>query len=520
METGTATFKRLSWAVARAAVAVAIALSFSAARGQDAALLEKIEQMENGLRPALRAAGATPQRWTLESRMRHHKVPGVSIAIIHDGKLAYAKGYGEIEIGSGEVVTTDTVFSVGSLSKVGAAITTLRLVAEAALDLDADIDGYTERWKLPGSSLRDGRPVTLRGLLSHTAGLSVHGFADFQPNEDVPTLVQILGSDGPAKNAKVELVYAPGESSAYSGGGTTLAELVVEDVTGMSFPEAAQAKLFEPLGMDRSTYVNPLPAEHGDIARAHDENGLLTAKPRGWHTFAERAASGLWTTPSDYARMVVALMDSYHGRGSFLPPPIAIDALTEVGASQYGLGPKLEGIGLDRRFMHGGANESYKAFFQVYVERGEGLVVFTNGANGGSLHAEIRRAAADTFAWPDDKQLTMIPPERMAQTLDGFVGKYVAVEPAHLAGQRGLFSGPLEYRVKQDEKGLSMVAVYLADGERTEERRIPLYPVAPLVFADEDASFTVEFVRDTYNMPAEFVLREDSNAAGFVHVDY
>lgn len=500
---------------------VALGIGDSFASSNDEVLVETLRQIETGLRPAIRPVDAATEHWTIIERMRHYSVPAVSLAIVHDGKLALAKAYGEVQSGFGEPVTTDTVFSVGSLSKVGAAMVVLRLVADGAVDLDADVAKAIKRWRVPNSPIRvrEGMHVTLRGLLSHTAGLSVHGFADFQPSEDIPSVVEILEGAAPAKNAPVQLIYPPGASSAYSGGGTTVVELLVEEITKLEFPDAAEENVFAPLEMARTTYRNPLPASHGNIARAHDEDGKLAAKPRGWHTFAERAASGLWTTPSDYARMVVALMDSYHGTGGFLPQSIAIDALTEVGASPYGLGPELDGFGLNRRFMHGGSNESYKAFFEVYIERGEGLIVFTNGANGDAIYAEIRRAAASAFGWPDNQEVLTIDTDKVGENLGRFVGTYVAAKPTYLAGQRALISEPLEYRVEFDESGLSLVAVYVADGDRTYEWQTQLYPVAPQIFTDIDATVVVEFVRNTFNESAGFVLSKGAYSAGFIPVD-
>ena len=192
-----------------------------------------------------------------------------------------------------------------------------------------------------------------------TAGFNVHGFADYRPGQSLPDTVQILEGSGPAKNDRVRLTFTPGDHMDYSGGGITVSQLVVEDVTGMPYEDAARKYVFEPLGMNRSTFVNPLPASHGNIANAHDGNGRPAAPPRGWEAMPEQAASGLWTSARDLATFVLALLDD--SDDAFLPPDLREDMLTRVPQSWHGLGPRLNGEGETRVFHHGGANNSYRA---------------------------------------------------------------------------------------------------------------------------------------------------------------
>ena len=338
---------------------------------------------------------------TLAERMRHYGVPGLSVAVLRDGEVAWAHGFGVKLVTTQERVDSETVFSVGSVSKVGAAATTLRLAEAGELDLDRDVGHYLKSWSIPENPYTDNSPVTLRRLMSHTAGTTVHGFADFQPGEALPSTVQILQSTGPAKNAPVVVDTEPGTRWRYSGGGTTIEQLVIEDVTGSGFAAAARTWVFEPLGMSRSTYVNPLPVEHGNIARAHDRRGQPAALPRGWEAMPESAASGLWTSPSDFARLLIAFRDSWLGKpDAFLSQALAQDLLTEVAPGDYGLGPELAGSGPTRRYMHGGANDSYKACFVVYLESGDGAVVFANGAGGGDLIEEVVDALTRSEGWP------------------------------------------------------------------------------------------------------------------------
>ena len=361
----------------------------------------RIRQFESALRPAFSVRGQPITRWTLQQRMAHWNVPGVSVAVIRNGQVAWARGYGVLQAGGSEGITPETVFSVGSVSKVGAASTVLRLVQAGRLDLDRDVNHYLKTWQVPASPLLASRPVTLRGILSHTAGLSVSGFPDYPPGAALPTTLDVLEGRKPAQTEAVRVVYPPGSRAQYSGGGTTLAQLIVEETTGQPFADAARQHLLGPLGMSRSSYQNPLPERHGNIARAHGPDGQPRALPRGYEAMPEAAASGLWSTPTDYAKLVIALINAWQGRaGDFLSSPLVRQMMTEVGPSDTGLGPVLEGQGLDRRFSHSGGNDSYRAWMEGHLATGNGVIIFTNATRGDPLFREIRRAVAESEGWP------------------------------------------------------------------------------------------------------------------------
>ena len=253
----------------------------------------RILAFEAGLIDRMERGQDDSERWTIEERLDNYSVPGVAVAIFENGEIVWLKGYGTRLAGEDDPVDGDTVFSVGSVSKMANAALVLRLVADGKLDLDTDVNEYLESWKVEDSRYNRHEDVTLRRILGHTAGFNVHGFADYRPDEPLPDTVQILEGSGPAKNNRVRLTFTPGDHMDYSGGGITVSQLVVEDVTGMAYEDAARHYVFEPLGMTRSTFVNPLPASHGNIARAHNGNGRPTALPRGWEAMPEQAASGL-----------------------------------------------------------------------------------------------------------------------------------------------------------------------------------------------------------------------------------
>ena len=410
-----------SWAI----VAFGSLVLLGAAYAEPANLDSRVAAFEKGLRPAVRMATAPKVRWTIKERMKHYKIPGVSLAIIENGKVAFAKAYGVKEAGTNDKVNTETVFSVGSLSKMGAATAVLKLTAKGVLDLDKDVNQYLKTWKVPENDFTKAQAVTLRGLMSHTAGLTLHGFGDFKPGEALPTVVNTLDGTGPSDNVPVRAFYQPGTDWSYSGGGTTVTQLVLTDMMGKDFPAVTKNQVFDDLGMARSTYQNPLPASHGNIAKAHDENGDVTALSRGWHAFPEMAASGLWTTPTEYALMMLSWMDSYHGKdGSFLPQSVAREMMSNVAHSPHGLGPVVRGHGMDRRFRHSGSNESYQAFMEGHLERGTGFVIFTNGVDGDALYDEIRRAVYDAYGWPYEEEIVVPTYEVKAETLEAYAGVY------------------------------------------------------------------------------------------------
>ncbi|MDI3288695.1 serine hydrolase domain-containing protein [Polyangium sp. 15x6] len=367
------------------------------AQAQTPAGPNPLAALDQGLRPNVIALSDAAPRWSLAERMRHYKVPGVAVAVLRNGEVVQAVGYGVREIGTQDKVDGDTLFSVGSISKVVTAATTLRLVAQGQLELDRNVDDYLKRWKLPASAEVPQPRVTLRMLMSHTSGLGVHGFADYQPGESLPTLVQVLDGQAPAKGEAVRFKHAPGMLNDYSGGGITVEEVAIEDATGRSLRQLAEEQVFAPLGMRRSTFESPLQAARGKVAKAHDSNGAPTALPRGWQSFAETGASGLWTSAYDLGRFVGGLIQSYQGRADFLPQPLAMAMMTEVSPSVFGLGPRLGGTGVGRHFFHMGANDSYLAFMEGYPETGDGYVILTNGSGGGKLVVEIRNALADAI---------------------------------------------------------------------------------------------------------------------------
>lgn len=389
----------------------------SAGRAQAHASRASFESL---LRPTVHTRS---ERWELGQRMSHYGVPGVAVAILRNGQAVSSKGYGSRLAGQDFPVGPDTLFSVGSVSKVATAALCLKLIALGKLDLDQGVGRWLRRWHIPSGPEGDSSDITLRMLLSHTAGFNVHGFKDVDPSAPLPSLLQTLNGTPPALNKPLQRIDRAGNRSRYSGGGYMVVQAVIEDAMGQTFDTLARQYLFAPLGMNRSRFDAAPAATTKDIAHAHDRSGKPEALPRGWQSFPELAPSGLWTSAHDLARLVEALCASYRKPGGFLPQSLAMDMMTAVSPGTFGLGPRLAGEGSARIFHHAGANDSYKAYIEGNLDSGDGLVIVTNGANGDVLGDEIRNAVSDALQWPGDWSVKTSP-VTATDLLDGFAGTY------------------------------------------------------------------------------------------------
>ena len=392
---------------------------------------QKRAGVEKGLTPAIRIEGEDV-RWPLEERMEAYNIPGIGIAVAEDGEVAWAAGYGSAEVGTDRTVDADTLFQGASISKVVNAFAAMQQVQAGTLDLDTDINQYLTSWRLPENELTRRHPVTLRGILSHSAGLTVHGFGGIQYGKPIPTLVQIITGEADGYRA-VEVDIPPGSEQRYSGGGTCVAQLILEDVTGRTFAELVEENIFGPLGLARSTFEDRLPDDPTleNYSAEHDEQGEL-AEGR-WGMYPTKAAGGLWTTPSEYLRFLAEIRRAWHGRSELLSQEIARTMLTRQPGGAFALGPRVVNDGALMRIQHGGSNQGFQCDAQMYIDSGKGAVVMTNGAGGMPLYWEVLNAIASEHLWPG----YLAPPKRpislTAEELDRYVGDFkvtAGFEPA------------------------------------------------------------------------------------------
>jgi CubicO group peptidase (beta-lactamase class C family) len=299
---------------------------------------------EAKLRRAVTVLGAPQSGLSLAERMRHYNVPGLSVAVINNCRLTLARGYGEAE--RGKIVKPTTLFQAGSISKPVAAAGAMRLVDDGRLSLDRDVRTVLRGWKVPDSPHLADKPVTLRGLLSHGAGLSVHGFRGYAKGEPFPTVVQVLNGEKPANSEAVVVAQPPG-SWRYSGGGYTVAQLLMTEAAGEPFPQILQRLVLKPLGMTQSSFEQPLPeVRHALAATGYRADG----KPVDgkWHSYPEMAAAGLWTTPSDLSRFLLGVHHASQGKADTFLSRAAAEAMITSQTGIHGAGFVLSGKGHTR----------------------------------------------------------------------------------------------------------------------------------------------------------------------------
>jgi CubicO group peptidase (beta-lactamase class C family) len=337
--------------------------------------------------------------------MGRYKVPGLSIAVIDKGAVAWARAYGVVAPG-GKPVTPGTRFQAASISKAVTAVAALRLVEQGKLALDDDFNKYLVTWKIPASPYTVGHPVTLREILSHTAGLTVHGFLGYRAGVTPPTLVQLLNGQPPANSKPIVVGAPPGKGFRYSGGGYCVLQQAMLDVTGKAFPQIMYDSVLAPLHMTDSTYEQPLPADLCDAAAVGTKDGKPIAG--NWRTHPEMSPAGLWTTPSDLARFVLALQRAARGgeADAILRPDTVRQMLARqveiAGAGDaWGLGVSLHGRGAAAQFGHDGRNVGFDSNMIGYVSTGQGVVIMINANETGGLIDALVRDIRIEYGWPD-----------------------------------------------------------------------------------------------------------------------
>lgn len=441
----------------------------------------RIERIQELIPPVL-VQGEAPVRTKLSERMAELHVPGVSIAVIHDGAVQWARGFGVTRVG-GPPVTARTLFQAASISKPVTAIAALRLVQAGKLDLDTDVNRYLRSWKIPANPFTAEHPVTLRELLTHTAGMTVHGFAGYAADAPVPTLIQVLDGTPPANSPAIRVDATPGTAWRYSGGGYVIVQQLLEDMTGTPFAKLMRDTVLVPIGMTESTFDQPLPASRMvDIAVPYRSSGQPVRG--GPHVYPERAPAGLWTTPSDLARYALEVQRALAGSGRMLSTSTASQMLTPE-MNHWGLGPMIGGSAAQPYFEHNGGNEGYRCILRVY-ESGDGAVVMTNSDNGGAVADPLMRTIANEYGWADRPSIRRIA-KINPRSFDAFVGTY---QMPH-----GTF-------------------VFTREGERllsqaTGQAQVEIFPEGERVYFAKSVDAVIRFQVDAQGRASGVVLRQD-----------
>lgn len=434
------------------------------------------QKVEQGLLPAVLIKG--DPSWSIAERMKFYNAPGLSMAVIKDFKIDWARAYGVKDVETREPVTTETLFQAGSISKSVNAMVAMKKVEQGKISLDEPINNKLVTWKLPENEFTKTKKVTLRNLLSHTAGTTVHGFPGYAVTEKVPTIVQILDGATPANTEAVRVNFEPGSKFRYSGGGTTISQLAITDIEKKPYPQIAKETVLDPLQMNNSTYSNPLPEDwRKRAASGHKQDGSLVAGKI--HVYPEMAAAGLWTTPTDLAKFAIEMQLSLAGKSNKVLSKESAEMMTKAFVDNVGLGFFVEKHGNALYFGHGGADEGFRAELMVNRDKGYGVVVMTN-SDSGQILREVVRGVAREYGWD----------EFLPAPYD-----VIALDPAKLKDYEG------RYQVNSDR----VANIKVEDGKLiaypTGERKFEMLPISETTFVRREAPLKFTFVRTATGAP-------------------
>jgi CubicO group peptidase (beta-lactamase class C family) len=461
-----------------------------AASSDSTALNEKISRVEQGLSTSVVVKGASAQKMRLADRMHYHQVPAVSIAVVNNGQIEWARAYGVNVTGNTEHTTPSTLFQTASISKGVSAMAALHLVEQGKLQLDGDVNNQLKSWKLPDNEFTKERKVSLRQLLNHSGGVNVHGFHGYEMTQTVPSLLAVLKGEPPANTEPVRVEAIPGTKWSYSGGGYSIIQLMMMEASKQDFPQLLQDIVFAPLDMQHSRFAPRLPKQDRNNAAA-GHNGSGAAIAGLWHQNPELAAAGLWSTPSDLAKIIIEVQKSEAGTSDkTLSSPMTKTMLTR-GLGETGLGFFVEQQQDRTSFSHSGGNDGFRTLLFGYTKTGQGAVVLTNSDNGTALIQEIFASIAAEYNWSDFKvteKSTIAPDATLNQKL---AGEYLLLDkPASIIaeGNRLYFQSNL-----------------------LSSKPLELHPEADSSFFLTVSDTTVRFETDTNNNPTGFSLIRGAN---------
>jgi CubicO group peptidase (beta-lactamase class C family) len=452
--------------------------------------------VEAGLAP-VSIPGEEPVRLSIQRWMELYKVPGLSVAVFDKHALVWAKGYGVTQAGGSEPVTVDTLFQAASISKAVTALAVAHHAEQGKWSLDANINDKLLSWKVPDNEFTKEQKVTLRRLLSHSAGLTVHGFPGYNVTAPRPTLKQILDGEKPANTAPVRVDIVPGSKTRYSGGGTTVVQQMMVDQLKKPFPQIMRETVLAPLGLKNSTYEQPPPPAFAARTTAGTYASGQSVEGR-WHVYPEMAAAGLWTTPSDLSRIAIEVSKARAGTSKRVVSQAMAKQMLTKQSESFGIGFELPD-GTDR-FGHGGSNEGFTCNLMAFADSGSGVAIMTNSDSGYLLIERLSASLAAEYGWKSFK-----PQQTLAVLTDvDMLARLKGVEAALAAYQAKRRDGPAEgtspnvlnslgYRLLSDGQTADAVKVF--------EANVALYP--------EDAN--------AYDSLGEGYLKAGRNAESIVN---
>lgn len=387
-------------------------LIISACQTPESLTRSRIKSLEKGLLRPVYFKGQRPEKMRLSDRMSFYKVPGVSLAVMDNYRIEWVKTYGYKDIIDYDPLTSSTAFQTGELSQPVSAALTLRLVAEGLVDLNEDLGAYYSEIAFARRRLRSFEKISfsLPNLLSHNSGFYPWVSEGYSRSEPQPDLAAVLRGEEPARNYHSYRGFNPEIPVRFSDFNYVLLEQYLTDRIGKGWSELAREKIFDRLSL-RNTFFG-VPAVE-DLALGHNREGA--GIEGDWYRYPEQAARGLWSTPEEYLKLVIELVDCARGKTDGLLPPLLARRMLSPQAAGSGYGFRLEGKHEKFKLYLKGKSQGYRAAVLIYPATGQGVVVMTNSDNGWVLIEEILRGLSVVYGWPDyqpeEKSLYRLPPE-------------------------------------------------------------------------------------------------------------
>ncbi|MEZ0472734.1 serine hydrolase domain-containing protein [Luteimonas salinilitoris] len=391
----------------------------SVAPGHESAETEAERRIQGSLLP-LHYLEDQVSSSSIPQAMIEQDIPGVSIAFVDNGEIAWRLVYGYARLADAERVTPETVFAGASLSKPVTAMAALKLVDQELLNLDEDVDSRLTDWKIPENEFVEEQKITLRRLIGHTAGIRNHLWSSYGVGDDIPTLEQMLAGRNPSVDPAVAVVSIPGERYKYSNPGYSIVQKLVQDAAGQDFQPAIEKLVFTPAGMSDSSFDQPIPARLMERSATGYSEEL---QPYPYKLFPFEAAGGLWTTPSDLARFMATIIDDHHtGRGVLISRQMAEEVFSRSEA-RLGFAKKL-GADDDLVFEHWGSNAGFTCYMVGSLKDRQGLVIMTNSDSGFGLMASIARSVAREYGWTVLEPTVYRPVSMPVGSMERFAGEF------------------------------------------------------------------------------------------------
>ncbi len=463
---------------------------------------KRIEKVETNLASEIQVEGEP--NWNIKERMKFYHVNGVSIAVIKNYKIEWARGYGWADSAEQRPVTTATLFQAGSISKSLNSVGVLKLVQEGKLNIYKDINDYLKSWKFPYDSLAKGKKITIANLLNHSAGLSVHGFPGYEKGDSIPTLLQVLDGKRPANTSAVRSEFEPSIKYQYSGGGTTISQLIVEDIRQMPYDKFMWQEVLKPMGMNSSSYMQPPSTENKnklatgyDVDRYYIHGKEVKGK---YHIYPEQAAAGLWTNPTDLAKYIIETQLSLQGKSNkVLSKETTALRLTPYVDSSIALGVFIEKRGGEKYFGHSGKDEGFVARYWGSFDAGNGVVVMTN-TDDVSLINEIINSVAIVYEWKGF-YVPFMTLKHLAvsdNVLNSYVGRYQNTTASE--GQFKLIPGSIFTITKEGHQ---------LRAQSSDQQVIDIYPETENRFFPKTSDTDIKFMIDDDGVVEKLIIHQN-----------